>query len=85
VTAGDAETELRRLRWRCRRGMRELDQLMLRYLDYRWSEASDSERAEFERLLACEDDRLWRWFMGREAVADAGLDDVVRRILALPH
>jgi antitoxin CptB len=85
VTPDDSDAELRRLRWRCRRGMRELDQLMLRYLDRRWGEAPDTERAEFERLLACEDDRLWRWFMGREAVADPGLDDVVRRILALPH
>ena len=26
------DAEVKRLRWRCRRGMRELDQLMLRYL-----------------------------------------------------
>jgi antitoxin CptB len=65
--------------------MRELDQLMLRYLDRRWADATDAERAAFERLLECEDDRLWRWFMGREAVDDPGLGDVVGRILALPH
>ena len=57
----DVDTELRRLRWRCRRGMRELDQLMLRYLDQCWATDDDKERAHFERLLASEDDVLWRW------------------------
>lgn len=79
------EAELRRLRWRCRRGMRELDQLMLRYLDHRWPQADTAERAVFERLLDTEDDRLWRWFMGREAVEETELRDIVERILALPH
>jgi antitoxin CptB len=65
--------------------MRELDQLMLRYLDRRWPEADAAECAAFERLLECEDDRLWRWFMGREAVDEPGLDAVVQRILDLPH
>lgn len=85
MDAAAPDPELPRLRWRCRRGMRELDQLMLRYLDRRWADAGEPERAEFRRLLECEDDRLWRWFMGRETVEDAGLDAIVARILALPH
>jgi antitoxin CptB len=79
------ESELRRLRWRCRRGMRELDQLMLRYLDGRWPAASDAERGVFLRLLDTEDDKLWRWFMGREVPQDAELESLVRHILDLPH
>lgn len=82
--SADNEAELRRLRWRCRRGMRELDQLMLRYLDRRWSEAPASERADFERLLDTEDDRLWRWFMGREPVDDPALAAILERIGSLP-
>ncbi len=79
------EAELRRLRWRCRRGMRELDQLMLRYLDGRWPSASDAERDVFLRLLDTEDDKLWRWFMGRETPQDTELETIVRHILELPH
>ena len=82
---GEAEAaELRRLRWRCRRGMRELDQLLERYLDQRWAAASESERGAFLRLLDCEDDRLWRWFMGYEACPDAELSELIARIRALP-
>jgi antitoxin CptB len=64
--------------------MRELDQLMLRYLERRWSEAPAAERADFERLLETEDDRLWRWFMGREAADDPRLAALVERIASLP-
>jgi antitoxin CptB len=78
------DPELRRLRWRCRRGMRELDQLLTRYLDRRWSHASDEERGVFLRLLECEDDRLWRWFLGHETASDAALDAIVQRIRTLP-
>lgn len=79
------DAELRRLRWRCRRGMRELDQLMLRYLDGGWPQATEAERAVFLRLLDSEDDKLWRWFMGRESSEDGELGSLVARIIALPH
>jgi len=76
---------LRRLRWRCRRGMRELDVLMLRYLDHRWSQADAVERAGFERLLETEDDQLWRWMMRREVATNPEMATLVERILTLPH
>ena len=76
--------ELQRLRWRCRRGMRELDQLFGRYLDSVSPVASADERMTFERLLACEDDRLWRWFLGYEIAEDPDLHALVERIRALP-
>jgi antitoxin CptB len=82
----DAERiELQKLRWRSRRGMRELDQLMERYLAQRWLEADSAERAVFDRLLACEDDRLWRWFLGYETAEDADLHALFERIRTLPH
>ena len=79
------QAELRRLRWRARRGMRELDVLFTRYLDRAWADESEQQREVFLRLLDCEDDRLWRWFMGYEEVPDDELRAFVQRILALPH
>jgi antitoxin CptB len=76
--------EIKRLRWRCRRGMRELDQLMLRYLDQRWPIADDSERALFLQVLDSEDDLLWRWFMGRERPENPELGTLVTFIADLP-
>ena len=78
------DAELRRLRWRCRRGMRELDQLLNRWLDQCWVAASEDERGVFLRLLDCEDDKLWHWFLGHETLSDAALDSLVQRIRILP-
>ena len=83
----DAEaeaTEIRRLRWRCRRGMRELDDLLVRWLERERPQASEEGRGDFLRLLDCEDDRLWRWFLGHETPPDASLDALVQRIRQLP-
>ncbi len=78
------DIELGRLRWRCRRGMRELDQLLTRWVDREWATSSESERGIFLRLLDCEDDKLWRWFLGRETAPDVALDSLVQRIHTLP-
>ena len=80
----DDQAEVRRLRWRCRRGMRELDQLLVRWLERERPTASEAERGDFLRLLDCEDDRLWRWFLGHETPPDAPLDALVQRIRQLP-
>ena len=76
---------VRGLRWRCRRGMRELDQLMLRYLDQRWPVSDDGERSVFLRLLDCEDDKLWQWCMGLDRPEDPEMQALVQRIIDLPH
>ena len=80
----DDDTELRKLRWRCRRGMRELDQLLERWLDREWRQSPTAQREVFLRLLDSEDDRLWRWFLGHEAPADVEIAALVDRIRSLP-
>ena len=74
-----------RLRWRCRRGMRELDELLGRYLERAWASADPLERTTFERLLTCEDTDLWVWLMGRaDPPDDEALAGLVQTIRALP-
>ncbi len=77
--------EIKRLRWCCRRGMRELDQLLERWLDRKYATASEAQRGVFRRLLDCEDDRLWRWFLGHETPDDVEIAALVDHIRALPH
>lgn len=64
--------------------MRELDQLLGRYLDHAWATDSERERGVFLHLLDCEDDRMWHWFMGHEVPADDELAALVARIRNLP-
>ncbi len=73
--------ELSRLRWQRRRGMRELDQLLSRYLDDRYSLASGEEKGAFERLLALSDPELVAYLLKKERPQDAGIATVIDRIL----
>jgi antitoxin CptB len=54
-----------RLRWRCRRGMRELDVVLVRYLERDWPVAGDEERAAFRALLERQDPDVNALLLGR--------------------
>jgi antitoxin CptB len=55
-----------RLRWRCRRGMRELDELLGRWLESCYPAASSTERTAFELFLDLPDPDMARYLLGRE-------------------
>jgi len=57
-------TEKDRLRWRCRRGMLELDLILLRFLEEQYPELSPAEQRTFETLLQLQDDALLRLVSG---------------------
>lgn len=58
---------LRRLRWRCRRGLLELDLWLARFADAGLNRLSDEECAAFEALLQEADTDLLAWLEGRES------------------
>jgi antitoxin CptB len=74
-------TELSRLRWQCRRGMRELDVLMTRWLERDWAGASSAERAAFSQLLALQDPQLAGYLLQGERHPDPVAAGVVERML----
>ena len=59
-----SNVEKARLKWLCRRGMKELDVLMERYLEHRYDVAPEIEREAFIALMAAEDPDIWAWVMG---------------------
>jgi len=65
-----------RIRWRCRRGMRELDVLLEGYLAQRFEHAPAPEQRAFVQLLECEDPDIWAWLLGH-AQPPPELADVV--------
>jgi len=62
-----------RLAWRCRRGMKELDLVLTRYLRERWPVATSVERNQFERILELPDPELAAYLMGRESAPDLAM------------
>lgn len=75
-----AATELNRLRWQCRRGMRELDLLLLQFLDSGYADLDTNAAHAFNRLLDCPDALLLEWLLGRQLPSDKEVADVVQRI-----
>jgi antitoxin CptB len=75
-----AEAALRRLRWRCRRGLLENDLVLERFLDRHGAALEAEEVAALERLLALPDPELWELVSGRADCADARLAPVLERL-----
>jgi antitoxin CptB len=76
----DEERLVQKLRWRCRRGMRELDQVFTRYLEHQYPSASAAERDAFARLLELPDPDLFGYLVGRAAPAEEVERNVIARI-----
>ncbi|MGO3346596.1 MAG: succinate dehydrogenase assembly factor 2 [Marinomonas sp.] len=71
----------RRLKMQCRRGMLELDLLLEPFLETGYFSLSEEDKGLFNKLLACEDQELFVWFMQRETPEDTELAHIVNMIL----
>ncbi len=71
-----------KLKWRCRRGMRELDIVLERYLEQRYAYAPIAEQQAFEQLLEVPDPQLFAYLMRREVPTDSGWVDVIAKLAA---
>ncbi|MFN3236855.1 MAG: succinate dehydrogenase assembly factor 2 [Pseudomonadales bacterium] len=76
------QEELNRLRWRSRRGMLELDLLLLPFFDEVYTDLEASQQLTFQRLLEQDDPDLWLWFSRKGKSEDAELQSLVEFILA---
>jgi antitoxin CptB len=56
-----------RMRWRCRRGMKELDILLERFIDERFDRASLQEQEVFQQLLEVQDPLIYAYCLGQLA------------------
>ncbi|WP_449431411.1 FAD assembly factor SdhE [Pseudomonas putida] len=75
------QTELNRLFWHSRRGMLELDVLLVPFSQEVYPTLSEADRELYVRLLSCEDQDMFGWFMERNESADPELQRMVRIIL----
>ena len=74
------DTETKRLRWKCRRGMKELDTLLLRYLDSHYTNALEAHKKAFIEILEMQDPELWLLLVGKTVNIDRDIHDVVKAL-----
>lgn len=78
------EQEFGKLRWRCRRGIKELDVLLTRYYDERFRDAPAAEQKAFRGLLEAQDAAVYAYCLERLAPPTAELSALIDRITAGP-
>ena len=74
--------ELGKLRWRCRRGMKELDVLLGRYIEERFASAEVAEQRTFRELLELQDPVIHAWCFGTLAAPTPELRALIEAITA---
>ncbi len=78
----EGDVEARRLLWRCRRGMKELDVLLERFARIELPLATPEQRSIFARFLELPDPVLVDYLLGQETPPGPELAELVRRIAA---
>ena len=72
-----------RIRWRCRRGLLELDLVLNEFARVHLDAMPRAELEVFHRLLDAADNDLWDWISGRAEPADRMLSGLVARLRAV--
>ncbi len=72
--------ELKRMLWRCRRGLLELDIMLKPFVAHQYANLSEPELYVFEALLDLPDNTLWDMMSGRVPVEDAAQRALLQKI-----
>ncbi len=76
-------SEISKLRWHCRRGMKELEVLLTRYLEQSYPDADLEEKALFVKLLELQDPLMYTYMIGRDTSPDESLQTLIDKIRRL--
>ncbi|QIM62146.1 hypothetical protein A1D29_01825 [Pasteurellaceae bacterium Orientalotternb1] len=69
-----------KIEWECRRGMRELDKLIMPFYQQHFDELSESQQQTFVEMLSYSDPELFRWFMNQLPTPTTELQAMVELI-----
>lgn len=69
--------EFERARWRCRRGLLELDIILQRFMDQHYAQLDQQGLEQFERLLSLPDNDLWDLISAKQINRDSDLQAVL--------
>jgi antitoxin CptB len=74
------DRRMERLRWRCRRGLLELDVVLQKFLDQSYTSLTPAEQDAFDTLLTVPDNVLWAYVQGSENPPEKELMQLVSKI-----
>jgi antitoxin CptB len=71
-------SELNRIRWRCRRGLLELDLILTTFLDQRFDSLTEHQKAQFVQLIDNSDNDLWDLIANKKSSANHDLREIIQ-------
>lgn len=74
-----------RLYWQCRRGMLELDLLLIPFLEQVYPQLSAEEQANFKDFLSLPDPQLYAWLMQQIEPEEEKYSQLVAKIRENAH
>ena len=75
--------DIKLLRWRCRRGMKELDKLLEDYLLNHFDNANPAEQDAFTALLSLPDPLLYGYLFQGQKPEENSIQNIVNQIIHL--
>lgn len=69
--------DIKKIIWTCRRGMLELDVILIPFAEQYFEQLSEQQQAVFVRLLDEADPDLFNWLMGHGKPDDSELAEMV--------
>jgi len=76
----DESTEFKRLYWHSRRGMLEIDIMLMPFTRNHYLDLAANDQEAYRRLLDCEDQDMWEWLRGFKLPDDQALAQIVLKV-----
>ncbi|MEM8498800.1 MAG: succinate dehydrogenase assembly factor 2 [Pseudomonadota bacterium] len=76
-----SDADARRVYWHSRRGMLELDLILVPFVEQQYSDLSEADQQAYRSLLECEDTDIYAWMMQRSEPKEESLRPIVQRIV----
>lgn len=73
--------DIRRLTWHSRRGMLELDVILLPFTETEYRGLSAEDKVQYRRMIDCEDQDLFNWFMEKSPCPDPEIQRIIQLVL----
>ena len=74
-------SELARMRWKCRRGMLELDLLLVPFVADHFEQLAYQDQVLYQEFLEQEDQDLFAWLLGLKEPPEAKFKPIIAMIL----
>jgi len=85
ATGSLSESDYKRIYWASRRGMLELDLVLMPFVEQRLRELCAADQQRYVHLLESEDTELFAWFLQRQRPQDLELAAIVDIVLEYAH